>query len=87
MQLIEDINRTVQDTRQYSHELHAGELDYLGFVASLGRLVEEIKNSGDIEASFEVAGEEYKLDDDVELTLFRIAQEALNNVREHAPLR
>ena len=84
VRLKEDTDRALQDMRQYSYKLHPGVLDHLGLVATLDQLVDEITDSVEMEVSLEVTGEEYKLADVAELTLFRIAQEALHNARKHA---
>jgi signal transduction histidine kinase len=59
-------------------------LDYFGLKPSLELLVDEVRNDCKIECSIEVAGSERRLPDEAELVLFRVAQEALRNVRKHS---
>jgi signal transduction histidine kinase len=59
-------------------------LDDLGLVASIRRLVLDITDRTGIKAQLKVIGEEYRLSKDVELSLFRITQEALWNVEHHS---
>ena len=77
-------DRTMEDIRRYSHELHPALLDQLGLVAALEQLAAETGERAGMEALLHVQGKERKLAEDIELVLFRIAQEALNNIWKHA---
>ncbi len=74
---------TLQEVRRFSHELRPSVLEDFGLAAALELIVSEF-NAGTIEASFTVTGDEQRLPDETELVLFRIAQEALSNVRKHS---
>jgi signal transduction histidine kinase len=59
-------------------------LDDLGFLPTLRGLSARLSQEDGIEARVEVSGDERRLPAETELVLFRIAQEALNNVRKHS---
>jgi signal transduction histidine kinase len=80
----EKMNGTQQDIRRYSHELHPAILDNLGLEPALETLVAELNSKERIEIKFEVPGTERVLPDEVKLALYRITQEALNNVWKHS---
>jgi PAS domain S-box-containing protein len=82
-QLKEDSDRTINDVRRYSHALRPGVLD-LGLEAALEQLAAETSDVGGLDIRFEAQGEEKSLPEEVNLALFRIAQEAVNNIRKHA---
>ncbi|MCR4393243.1 MAG: histidine kinase [Dehalococcoidales bacterium] len=82
--LQKDADRAFQDVRRYSHELRPGVLDHLGLRAALEQAVEDINGLKQIKIDFNVEGSEPVLSDEVKLSFFRIAQEALNNIRKHA---
>ena len=67
-----------QEVRRFSQALRPLYLDDVGLVPALEMLVREA------EAELQVAGTPRRLGEDKELALYRIAQEALNNVRRHA---
>ncbi len=77
--------RTLSGVRRLSHNLRPSALEDLGLAAALRVLVreldEEIPNA---RAQCEVVGRERRLAPELELTTFRVAQEALSNVRKHA---
>jgi signal transduction histidine kinase len=50
----------------------------------LEELTADLNRQDGLQAEFRIKGEERRLSSEMELTLFRIAQEALNNVRKHA---
>ena len=64
--------------RGFVSELRPTYLEELGLLPALEMLAQEAG------ATFEVRGDEQRLDDERELVLFRITQEALRNVRKHA---
>jgi signal transduction histidine kinase len=78
------VDRTTEDVRRYSHELHPAVLDQLGLRAALEQLVGEIKGRACLEVQLDVQGRERNLAGNTGLVLFRIAQESLNNIWKHA---
>ena len=85
---IETIQQMISETsagiRRFVRDLRPPTLDHLGLVATLRSLVKDLRDGSDIEAAFAVSGVPQRLAPDEELELFRIAQEALNNVRRHS---
>ena len=78
------IDGILDSVRRFSHELRPGDLDAVRLIPTLERLTEESKREGKTVATLEVIGTDQRLPAEVELTLFRIAQEALRNVRNHS---
>jgi signal transduction histidine kinase len=74
----------IQSVRRFSQALRPSILDDLGLLPTLEELTTELNRQDGLQAEFWVHGEERRLSAEVELTLFRIVQEALNNVRKHA---
>ncbi len=73
----------LQSVRRFSRDLRPPVLDDLGLVPAVEGLVAALREEG-IDAQLEVDGAPRRLEAEEELCLFRIAQEALNNVRRHA---
>ena len=82
--LEKDAELAFNDVRRYSHELRPVVLEHIGLLASLEQIAEDINKLNCFKVEVEVNGKEPKLSEDVKLGFFRIAQEALNNVRKHA---
>jgi signal transduction histidine kinase len=76
--------QVVSELRLISRGLRPPSLDDLGLVAALRKLVADFSARTTTAASFRAEGHVLRLPADVELGLFRIAQEALNNVSRHA---
>lgn len=73
------------DLRNLSNRLHPSMLTDLGLQAALGGLARDLeKDLPGLKTSLEVTGQLDTLPADVATALFRIAQEALANVRRHA---
>jgi signal transduction histidine kinase len=77
----------VGEIRSISRGLRPSALDDLGLVASIGQLLTDAERRHPLATSFGVTGRERRLPSDVELALFRIAQEALSNIERHAAAR
>jgi PAS domain S-box-containing protein len=81
----EIITRIDRDIDFLTWELRPAVLDDLGLVAALGNFVEEWSANYLIPADFHTSGlDSQRLGFEVETNLYRIAQEALNNVFKHA---
>ncbi len=80
-QLTADISQTA---RRFSQNLRPSTLDDLGLLPTLEGLMARLSEEERIEADLEVIGEQRRLSPEAELVLFRIAQEALTNVRKHS---
>ncbi len=76
---------TLAGVRRISHNLRPSTLEDLGLVAALQVLARELgEQLPQAQVRCEIVGQEVRLPRELELTAFRIAQEALANVRKHA---
>ena len=74
----------IASVRQFSRDLRPLTLEDLGLVPAMQYLVNELAQSENIEATLDVTGDIDNLSGDMEVAIYRILQEALNNVRKHA---
>ncbi len=82
--LREQVRETLQGVRNFSRDLRPSVLDDLGLLPALEWLTDNLREQYRIKAELKVIGEKRRFTPEVELSLFRIVQEALNNVRRHA---
>ncbi|MFW6096451.1 MAG: GAF domain-containing sensor histidine kinase [Chloroflexota bacterium] len=76
--------RALQELRDLIADLRPSVLDDLGLVPALQAQAQEFSERTGVEASLLVGGKRRRLKPEVEIVLFRIAQEALTNVSKHA---
>ncbi|MFC1983924.1 PAS domain S-box protein [Chloroflexota bacterium] len=79
-----EANSILDELRRFSHELRPGVIDQVGLVPALEILTEELNKENRVQTNLEVVGSERRLIPEIELALFRIAQEALHNVQRHS---
>jgi len=78
------IAQAINDLRDLSKSLSFEHITELGLVKTIAIEAERISKSGIIVIDFKVDGDAYSLGEQRELVLFRILQEALNNVFKHS---
>ena len=82
---LEDLaERTVENLRRLTRALRPIYLEELGLVTALEMLAGETSQANHLAVDFQRSGQERRLSREVELALYRIAQEGLNNVMRHA---
>ena len=74
----------LRGVRRFSQDLRPSLLEDFGLLVALQWMTEDLSNHYMLSSSVNVIGEPRRLSDHTELVLFRIAQEALSNVRKHA---
>jgi len=78
---------SLEEARRTLWNLRPSPLEHLGLSAALRGEVARLDHANGVRASFATLGDETRLPPQVELNLFRIAQEALTNARKHARAR
>ncbi len=85
---MEDLRRqalaSLEGLRRCAQDLRPRILDDLGLIPALEWMADTLGKNYGIDTRVEVAGTERTLPAEVQLLLFRIAQEALSNIRKHA---
>lgn len=77
--------RSIDSVRDLTYNLRPAILDQLGLMNTIYQYCEEFHDKNDIDVEFYSAGmKSLKLDFDTEINIFRIVQEALNNIKKHA---
>lgn len=82
--LRELIDETLAGLRRYTRNLRPLYLEDLGFIPALEAMAQDIEASHGLHVSVDVLGDPHRLPPDLELVAFRIAQEGLSNVVQHA---
>ena len=78
------VQQSMTNLRRMIRGLRPIYLEDLGLVTSLDMLVGEMGQTASIPITFAAAGQEHRLDAQIELSLYRMVQESLNNVIHHA---
>jgi len=78
------IGVTLQGIRRFSQDLRPSIIDDLGLLPAVQWLVKQKAEDSGIDISLRINGKEQRLLPEMELILFRIIQEALNNIGKHA---
>ena len=74
----------IKSVRRFSQDLRPSILDDLGLLPALEELTADLQRQTGLRAEFRALGQKRRLSSEAELTLFRIGQEALSNVRRHS---
>ena len=85
LQELEELaEQTVENLRRLTRALRPIYLEDLGLVTALDMLARETRQVHSLAVEFQKEGQERRLTHEVELALYRIAQEALHNVVKHS---
>lgn len=80
----EIVNELGEDIRSISHQMMPRSLQELGLVDAIDDMLDKSFGSGRLKYKFDHFGVEHRFNEDVELAVFRNAQELINNVIKHA---
>jgi PAS domain S-box-containing protein len=81
----DNLDHAIEEIRKLSKSLVAPSLGDMGLLVALKELADEINIAGDLKVSvITEINESIKIDKNMEVMLYRIAQEQLNNIRKYA---
>jgi two-component system, NarL family, sensor kinase len=78
------LEQATSDVRKISHNMMPGILTKFGFFEAVEDLFEQINDTDDIDAKILIEGETNRLPDNMEIMLYRVVQELVNNTLKHA---
>ncbi len=78
------VKSSVTDVRKIIYALHPMSLEELGLLPTLRRYIDKFIEETGVMIDFEVLGEAEKLPAGYDVTIFRLIQEGLNNIKKHA---
>ena len=76
--------QAIEELRRTSLDLRPSVLDDLGLVPALRWLVDNMNESSDVKTHITIKGAKRKLLPEAEVTIFRVVQEALNNIKRQS---
>ncbi len=82
--LHEMADSALEGVRRFSQDLRPSILDDLGLVPALEWLKNNLEKRHNMTTRFNISGSQQRLLPEIELTVFRIVQEVLSNVRRHS---
>ncbi|HEY84605.1 MAG TPA: HAMP domain-containing protein [Chloroflexi bacterium] len=78
------VTEAIANIRQFSRHLRPLTLEDLGLIPALHHLAMHLNQEDDVSAELHIEGDAIGLSQDLEVAIFRLVQEALNNIRKHA---
>lgn len=81
---IELITQAINDLSDISKSLNSEAIRTQGFLNVLKENLERVRKSGKYDISLEITGQALFMNEQTELVLYRITQEALNNIIKHS---
>ena len=82
--LKDQFNITIDEIRRISNNLMPSVLEVFGITLALKNICDETEEHGDVEILFQTTGEMEDINTKTKTYLYRIAQEALNNILKHS---
>ena len=83
-EISDQLRRDAHDVRRIIFALRPLEIETQGFLPALRKFVKEYGNVNDMDIALTAQGDMSRLPPKLETALFRLTQEALNNIRKHA---
>jgi len=78
------LGSTIQDLKNILYELKPRVLEEAGLKSALSLLCNKLIYEGDLKGNIDIVGLEDRLDSKLEVAVYRIVQEALNNIVKHS---
>jgi signal transduction histidine kinase len=78
------LGKAINDLRDLNQSMHGDKISAMGLEAALAQELKQLQKTGMFDTELLVEGHNYQLEQQKEIILFRIVQEALNNAIKHS---
>lgn len=78
------LGKAIHDLRDLNHSMHGEKITSVGLQAALEKELKAIGKTGKFQTAMTADGQSYRLQQQKEIILFRIAQESLHNAIKHS---
>jgi two-component system, NarL family, sensor kinase len=78
------LNKVIFDMGNLTKSMHTDRITQIGLVEAMRFDLDSIQRTGLLKVNFDVEGDEYKLEDQRSIFLFRMFQEMINNILKHS---
>jgi len=78
------VNQTITSAREISNNIRPNVLSNYGLIPSLTSFIEKLNKTGQIEVNFNSKAENFSLEKNIEIIIYRIVNELINNTLKHA---
>jgi len=82
--ILSQVNTAIQETRNIAHNLIPKAIEDFGLEAAIGSMLDTIAGLDKIKVNFNSNLENQRFDSEIEINLFRVCQESMNNVLKHS---
>jgi PAS domain S-box-containing protein len=79
-----EVDKIISQVRRFTQDLRPPTLDYLGLMPAVRELITQFEHQSNIKTELKISGEEKQFAPEAEMLVYRIIQEALNNVWRHS---
>ena len=79
-----EVDKIISQVRRFTQDLRPPTLDYLGLIPAVRELISQFEHQSNIKTELKIIGEEKHFAPEAEMLVYRIVQEALNNVWRHS---
>ena len=79
-----EVDKIISQVRRFTQDLRPPTLDYLGLIPAVRELISQFEHQSNIKTEFKIIGEEKHFAPEAEMLVYRIIQEALNNIWRHS---
>jgi PAS domain S-box-containing protein len=87
-ELVKILTRSISEVRNMAYDMRPPDLDQLGLVNTLFLYCEDFAKINQLKIDFIAAGvDDLPLNEDIQINLYRLIQEALHNIKKHAQAR
>ncbi|MFA7418113.1 MAG: sensor histidine kinase [Melioribacteraceae bacterium] len=83
-EMVSNLEDTIRELKEITYSLKPRLLEEMGLISAIRNLVNKVGKEAGINGELNAVGDEIRFDEKLEITIFRIVQEAVNNIIKYS---